>query len=50
VAAGAQNTVTATFKAPATPGLYRVRIVASTPMPTGAPARFGSANAWIEVR
>ena len=46
----AENEVAATFVAPATPGLYRVRVVVSAPLGTGTPPWFGTGNAWIDVR
>jgi hypothetical protein len=50
LAADTNATLTATFRAPATRGLYRIRVVASAPLPAGAPGSFGSANTWIDVR
>jgi hypothetical protein len=45
----ARRAVTATISAPVRGGLYRIRVVASAPLPAGAPGPFGSADAWLDV-
>ena len=50
LAADASGAVTATISAPTRGGLYRIRVVASAPLPAGAPGLFGSADAWLDIR
>ena len=50
LAADAGGAVTATITAPTRGGLYRIRVIASAPLPAGAPGLFGSADAWLDVR
>ena len=49
LAADAGGAVTATISAPTRGGLYRIRVVASAPLPAGAPGLFGSADAWLDI-